>query len=101
MRLSILLNSRGIVGNSSVAIRECAYLGVPAVNIGSRQQGRDRGRNVRDVDYDTGQIGQAVAAMFKQDERPQDTIYGDGSAGRQIADTLATCDLSIEKMLTY
>jgi UDP-hydrolysing UDP-N-acetyl-D-glucosamine 2-epimerase len=99
--LSILLNSRGIVGNSSVAIRECAYLGVPAVNIGSRQQGRDRGRNVRDVEYDTGQISDAVGAMFIQDERPRDTIYGDGTAGRQIADTLAECELSIEKMLTY
>ena len=99
--LSILLNSRGIVGNSSVAIRECAYLGVPAVNIGSRQQGRDRGRNVRDVDYDSDEISKAIAAMFDQDDRPQDMIYGDGSAGRQIADTLAVCDLSIEKMLTY
>ncbi|NNE22570.1 MAG: UDP-N-acetylglucosamine 2-epimerase (hydrolyzing) [Rhizobiales bacterium] len=99
--LSILLNSRGIVGNSSVAIRECAYLGVPAVNIGSRQQGRDRGRNVRDVAYDSDAISKAIAAMFDQDERPQDMIYGDGSAGRQIADTLAVCDLSIEKMLTY
>lgn len=99
--LSILLNSRGIVGNSSVAIRECAYLGVPAINIGSRQQGRDRGRNVRDVDYDTGEISKAITEMFGQDERPADMIYGDGTAGRQIADTLAKCDLSIEKMLTY
>ena len=99
--LSILINSRGIVGNSSVAIRECAYMGVPAVNIGSRQQGRDRGRNVRDVDYDTVAIGRAIGEMYEQGERPQDMIYGDGTAGRQIADTLATCDLSIEKMLTY
>ncbi len=99
--LSVLLNSRGIVGNSSVAIRECAYMGVPAVNIGSRQQGRDRGRNVSDVDYDTNAISDAITAMYHQAERPQDTIYGDGSAGTRIADTLAVCDLSIEKMLTY
>ncbi len=99
--LSVLLNSRGIVGNSSVAIRECAYLGVPAVNIGSRQLGRDRGRNVRDVDYDIDSISKAVGSMFEQTERLQDTIYGDGSAGQNIADTLAKCDLSIEKTLTY
>ncbi|MGI9464948.1 MAG: UDP-N-acetylglucosamine 2-epimerase, partial [Aestuariivirgaceae bacterium] len=99
--LSILLNSQGIVGNSSVAIRECAYLGVPAVNIGSRQQGRDRGRNVHDVGYDTAEISQAISTMYTQAERPRDTIYGDGTAGQQIADTLATCELSIEKMLTY
>jgi UDP-hydrolysing UDP-N-acetyl-D-glucosamine 2-epimerase len=99
--LSILLNSRGIVGNSSVAIRECAYLGVAAINIGSRQQGRDRGRNVRDVPHDRAQIAAAIGEMYAQQERPRDMIYGDGSAGRQIADTLATCELSIEKMLTY
>lgn len=99
--LSVLLNSRGIVGNSSVAIRECAYLGVPAVNIGSRQQGRDRGRNVTDVDYNTESISKAIGKMFQQTERFHDTIYGDGSAGQKIADTLAKCDLSIDKMLTY
>ncbi len=99
--LSVLMNSRGVVGNSSVAIRECAYLGVPAVNIGSRQQGRDRGRNVRDVGYDTDQIIGAVSEMFAQKHRLKDMIYGDGTAGAQIADTLADCDLSIEKMLTY
>jgi len=56
---------------------------------------------VRDVDYDTGEISKAITEMFGQDERPADMIYGDGTAGHQIADTLAKCDLSIEKMLTY
>jgi hypothetical protein len=45
----LLCNATAIVGNSSVAIRECSYLGVPAVNIGTRQLGRERGRNVIDV----------------------------------------------------
>lgn len=99
--LSVLINSRGIVGNSSVAIRECAYLGVPAVNIGSRQRGRDRGRNVRDVDYDRHAIADAVRANWDAAGRPSDMIYGDGYAGRRIADVLATCELSIDKMLTY
>jgi hypothetical protein len=47
--LRLLYNSKCIVGNSSVGIRECSFLGVPAVNIGSRQAGRDRGSNVIDV----------------------------------------------------
>ncbi len=99
--LSILINSRGIVGNSSVAIRECAYLGVLAINIGSRQQGRDRGANVTDVGHDREVIGAAIAKMFDNGKTPSDEIYGDGTAGRQIADVLAKAPLTIEKMLTY
>ncbi len=99
--LAILINSRGIVGNSSVAIRECSYLGVPAVNIGSRQQRRDRGRNVVDVGYDRQQILSAVNKMWQLRERASDMVYGDGHAGKRIADVLATAELSIEKMLTY
>lgn len=99
--LSVLIHSRGIVGNSSVALRECAFLGVPAVNIGSRQRGRDRGRNVVDVDYGAGAIAAAVERMWSSGERPRDLIYGDGHAGQRIADVLATAELSIEKMLTY
>lgn len=99
--LSVLINSRGIIGNSSVAIRECSWLGVPAVNIGSRQQGRDRGANVRDVGYDRTAIAAAIEDLFTCDERPRDTLYGDGDAGRRIADVLATVELSIDKMLTY
>ena len=99
--LSVLINSRGIVGNSSVAIRECAYLGVPAVNIGRRQHGRDRGRNVIDVDYDSAQIKQAIDRCWAAEERHSDSIYGDGEAGRNIADVIAGAELSIEKILTY
>lgn len=99
--LTTLINSRGIVGNSSVAIRECAYLGVPAVNIGTRQQGRDRGRNVIDVDYSRDAIAGAMTRLWGATDRPRDFIYGEGDAGRRIAEVLATCELSIEKMLTY
>jgi UDP-N-acetylglucosamine 2-epimerase len=49
--LRLLCNSRMLVGNSSVGIRECSFLGVPVVNVGSRQAGRERGGNVHDTDY--------------------------------------------------
>lgn len=99
--LSLLINSRGIIGNSSVAIRECSYLGVPAVNIGSRQNRRDRGRNVIDVDHDSAAISAAIAQVWSATERPRDPIYGDGHAGQRIADVLATVPLTISKSLTY
>lgn len=99
--LSLLINSRGIVGNSSVAIRECSYLGVPAINIGTRQNRRDRGRNVIDVAHDVRAIGAAIEKVWSMKERPRDSIYGDGHAGRKIADVLARVPLTIEKTLTY
>ncbi len=99
--LRLLYNSRGIVGNSSVAIRECAYLGVPAVNIGSRQSGRDRGRNVIDVGYDRAEIAAAIRRQAERGRLPADLLYGDGTAGPRIAELLAKAPLTIEKRLTY
>ena len=61
--LKVLYNSRCLIGNSSVGIRECSFLGVPVINIGTRQAGRDRGRNVIDVDYDRQEITAALEAV--------------------------------------
>jgi len=99
--LRLLVNSRCLVGNSSVGIRECAFLGVPVVNIGSRQSGRQRGRNVIDVGYQQSEILKAVTKQIDNGRYESDPIYGDGSAGKQIADVLATCKLNIAKKLTY
>ena len=99
--LRVVFNSRCIVGNSSVAIRECSFLGVPAVNIGSRQQGRERGRNVVDVSYDREEIRQGLDAQLHSAKRTPDSLYGDGQAGKRIAQRLLTAPLDIEKRLTY
>ncbi len=99
--LKLLFNAKCLIGNSSVAIRECAYLGVPAINIGSRQEGRERGRNVIDVESDYEAIVAALKQQLAREERPRDLIYGDGKAGQRIADLLATVPLTFEKRLTY
>jgi UDP-hydrolysing UDP-N-acetyl-D-glucosamine 2-epimerase len=99
--LRLLCGATAIVGNSSVAIRECSYLGVPAVNIGTRQQGRERGSNVIDVDHDRTQIADAIRTHIARGKAPRDLLYGDGQAGLRIADCLATVPLTIEKRLTY
>lgn len=99
--LRLLVNSRTLIGNSSVGIRECAFLGVPVVNIGSRQSGRQRGRNVIDVAYDENEIVQAAKEQIGNVRYESDPIYGDGSAGHQIADVMASCKLQIAKKLTY
>jgi UDP-hydrolysing UDP-N-acetyl-D-glucosamine 2-epimerase len=99
--LRVLRQSRAIVGNSSVAIRECSYLGVPAVNVGTRQDGRERGQNVVDVPYDSAAIQRAVAAHLEHGHFPADTLYGQGRAGELIAELLGTAPLTIDKRLTY
>ena len=99
--LRLLWGATAIVGNSSVAIRECSYLAVPAVNVGTRQLGRERGRNVIDVGHDRREIGQAIATHISRGKPPRDLLYGDGSAGERIADCLSQAELTIEKRLTY
>jgi len=99
--LRLLCGSTAVVGNSSVAIRECSFLGVPAVNIGTRQLGRERGQNVIDVEHECGAIAAAIREHMHQDRSGSDQLYGDGKASQRIADVLARCELSIEKRLTF
>jgi UDP-N-acetylglucosamine 2-epimerase len=99
--LRLLVHSTAIVGNSSVAIRECSFLGVPAVNVGTRQQGRERGANVIDVEHDRGAIADAMREHARRGRPKADHLYGNGDAGRRIADCLAKAELTIEKRLTY
>jgi UDP-hydrolysing UDP-N-acetyl-D-glucosamine 2-epimerase len=99
--LRLLVHSTAILGNSSVAVRECSFLGVPAVNIGSRQQGRERGPNVIDVDHDRAAIMRAIHEHMSRAKPQSDHLYGDGRAGQRIAECLATSELTIAKRLTY
>jgi UDP-N-acetylglucosamine 2-epimerase len=99
--LRLLHNAKCLIGNSSVGIRECSYLGVPVVNIGSRQAGRDRGENVLDVDYDRRGITKAVERHLANGRYRRDPLYGDGHAGPRIAECLTTAPLHIEKRLAY
>ncbi len=99
--LRLLYSSKCLIGNSSVGVRECSFLGVPVVNIGSRQSGRDRAQNVLDVDYCREKIGDAIAAHRSNGRYSQDTLYGDGHAGERIAQLLSEVPLHIEKRLTY
>jgi UDP-hydrolysing UDP-N-acetyl-D-glucosamine 2-epimerase len=99
--LYTLLASTCLIGNSSVGIRESAYLGVPTVNIGNRQRFRERGRNVIDVPHDRRAIIDAVRNQIANGQHKRDEMYGDGTAGIQIAMLLENVPLSIEKNLSY
>lgn len=100
--LRLLINSKGLVGNSSVGIRECSFLGVPVVNIGTRQHGRARGKNVKDVDYSKEQIKAAITEHLEHgDKSLGNNIYGEGDSGNKIANILAEVELRFHKTITY
>jgi UDP-hydrolysing UDP-N-acetyl-D-glucosamine 2-epimerase len=99
--LRLIHNCRCLIGNSSVGIRESSYLGVPVVNIGSRQSGRDRGENVIDSEYGRESIFIAIQKQMNNGHYQCDPIYGDGRAGEKIAKVLSEVPLSITKRLTY
>lgn len=90
------------VGNSSSFIREGSYLGAPAVIVGTRQQGREHGQNAKfNIPYERQAIEQAVREQIAHGTYPRDTIFGDGKAGKFIAEVLATATVDIQKRLTY
>jgi UDP-hydrolysing UDP-N-acetyl-D-glucosamine 2-epimerase len=97
----LLANARCIVGNSSSGLREGAFLGTPCVNIGTRQAGRERAANVMDVGYDAAEISAAISTQLAHGKYAKDTLVGDGTAGVQIADILASCEVSIQKRISY
>jgi UDP-hydrolysing UDP-N-acetyl-D-glucosamine 2-epimerase len=90
-----------LVGNSSSAIREGAFIGTPAVNVGPRQAGRLRGSNVIDVDYDRAAIEDALRVQLEHGPYKSEPIYGDGRAGGRIAEVLAREEISIRKQIAY
>lgn len=90
-----------MLGNSSAAIREGAFLGVPAVNIGSRQNNRARGSNVIDVRHDRDEIISAIHQQVAHGPYSSEPIYGDGHAGWRISKVLETVQLNVHKQMTY
>lgn len=82
-----------IIGNSSSAIIEAPSFVLPAINIGTRQLGRERGDNVIDVNYSRNEIKSAIFKALHNDEfrkrmRDSKNPYGDGKSGKRIADII-------------
>ena len=90
-----------LVGNSSSGIREGAFIGTPVVNIGSRQNARDRGNNVLDVEYSKDEIFNGIKKQINHNKYESETIYGDGNAGKKIAEILYSENVNIQKKITY
>ncbi len=97
----LLKNAACVVGNSSSGIREAAFLGTPSVNVGTRQRGRERGRNVLDVPYDSERIEEGVRRQIAHGRYEPDHLYGDGNAGAKMGEVIKLFEFNLDKRMTY
>ena len=94
---SLLGQVDAMVGNSSSGIMEAASFALPVVNVGMRQQGRERARNIIDTpaDFDAicVAIERALSPAFRASVSGMANPYGDGTAASTIVRTLASISL--------
>jgi len=107
--LSLMKISSVMIGNSSSAIIEAPSFKLPVINIGSRQEGRQRANNVIDVPYNRNLIVSAIKTAVSDEnflKRVEvcKSPYGDGTAGKKIANILSDIELDadlLKKKITY
>jgi len=101
--LSLLRQVDMLVGNSSSGIMESASFALPTVNVGIRQHGRERARNVLDGDADARAILEAVSTArtpeFRESLQGMANPYGEGTASETIVRVLTTVPLSQELLM--
>jgi UDP-hydrolysing UDP-N-acetyl-D-glucosamine 2-epimerase len=99
---SLLRHVALLIGNSSSGIMEAASFGLPVVNVGFRQKGRERARNVLDAEPETNailaRVGEGMSDDFRASLAGMTNPYGDGHAAEKIVQVLTTTPLS-EKLL--
>lgn len=100
---SLLRQVDVFLGNSSSGIMETPSLALPAINVGLRQQGRERARNILDAAPDVHAILDALraakSATFRESLQGMTNPYGDGSASEKIVQVLTTVPLSQELLM--
>lgn len=92
-----LANASCAIGNSSSFIREGAYFGTPVVLIGSRQQNRERGDNVLEINFKPEKIKLAIAQQLKHGHYQTDLRFGDGGTSQKIAEILTEAKPPLQK----
>ena len=106
--LGMLKNCGVLVGNSSSGIIESTYFQTPVINIGIRQKGRERGKNILDIKDDSVKsIHNAIIKALrtkKSIHKITDYIYGKGTAAKKIVRILEKINLNkdlIQKQIHY
>jgi UDP-hydrolysing UDP-N-acetyl-D-glucosamine 2-epimerase len=101
--LQLLYLCKCLVGNSSSAVREGEFIGVKAVNIGSRQNARLRGKNLIDCGYSEESIKQAISLQVSsKGDLKSEYLYGSGNSANEVADILANTNIeNTQKLNSY
>jgi len=95
--LKLIKNATCLIGNSSSGIREGSYLRTPVVNIGSRQDGRERGDNVLDCSGNFSDIVKSIKKQINRKKIKINNIYGNGNSSEKILKIFKTVKLNIDK----
>ena len=104
--INLMKRSLGLIGNSSSGIHETATFNIPTINIGTRQNGRLRPKNVIDVGHNENEIVKAIEKCLKISKKnvEYENPYGDGMSSPKIIELIKQIDLSekvIQKKITY
>lgn len=107
--LSLMRTVKVLLGNSSSAVIEAPSFYLPAVNIGIRQQGREKSKNIIDVNQSKKEIKKAILKAifdkkFRQRLKSCQNPYGQAKAGKKIANILSKIKIDkklLEKRITY
>jgi len=94
--LTLVNNSACLVGNSSVGIRECSFLGQPSVNIGDRQNSRERAENVIDTPCEADAIQAGIETQLDAGSYEGSTLYGEGDAAVEMVDAMEGIDFELK-----
>lgn len=97
----ILNNAEVCIGNSSSFIRECSFLGTPAVITGIRQSGREHANNVIFSSFNSEELKSNIESQIKHGKYPKSNLFGEGDAASHIMDFILKNDLNINKKMTY
>ncbi|MBI4992217.1 MAG: UDP-N-acetylglucosamine 2-epimerase (hydrolyzing) [Candidatus Harrisonbacteria bacterium] len=95
--IALLRRASVLIGNSSAGIKECSYLGVPVVNIGTRQNNRLRGQNVLDVGYSVNAIKKAIQSQLEHGKYQSSDLYYKPDGSKKMAEILTTVPLYSQK----
>jgi len=96
--INLLRKTSCLVGNSSAGIKECSFLGLPVVNIGSRQHNRLAANNVVNTNYDVENIKEAILSQMKHGRYPPSHIYAQADTSKKIVEILKKARPPIQKI---
>lgn len=98
---NLLKKTSCLIGNSSSGIRDCSFLGTPVVNIGSRQNGRKKFKNVIDSKFLEKELLRKIKLQINKKFSPS-YMYGNGSASNQIYKIIKSIkNINIQKKINY